>query len=61
MHASKRWNKYAQKKEEEDYRKYKSTRMEVKHLIKRLTWGEFGHKMKENYLDNQKLFYGTLK
>jgi hypothetical protein len=46
---------------EENHRKYKATRTEVIQLNagneRKQTWGEFGHKMKENYLENQKLFY----
>lgn len=59
----KRWNKCLQTKRE-DHRKYKNTRTEVKHLIKEVKkhiWDEFEHKMKKNYLDNEKLCSGTLK
>ncbi|CAH1365575.1 unnamed protein product [Tenebrio molitor] len=43
---------------EVDNRKYTIIRNEVEHLIKeakKQTWKEFGYKMKETYLENQKL------
>ena len=59
-----KWKRFLQTGAEEDHKIYKLARIEVKNLIKAekgKSWEEFGNKMKENYSENQKLFYSTLK
>lgn len=51
-------------KRSEDYERYKEKRKEVKIAVKEAkkdSWVKFGQKMNDNFKDNQKLFYGTLK
>lgn len=59
-----KWRKYLRSQQEEDYDSYKISNREVKLAVKeakKQSWAEFGEKMKEQYSENQKLFYGTLK
>ena len=59
-----KWKKYLQTGSEDDYKIYKLARTEVKLIIKKekgKLWEEFGLRMKNNYSENQKLFYSTLK
>lgn len=58
------WRKYLQTKQKEDYDKYKDKRKEVKDEVKKAKqeeWVKFGEKMRDNYKENHKLFYSTLK
>ncbi|GLV46115.1 hypothetical protein CBL_05176 [Carabus blaptoides fortunei] len=55
-----KWKKYLNTKNAEDYEEYKKQRKTIKEA-KEKTWEEFGEKMEENFRENQKLFYRTLK
>lgn len=59
-----KWKKYLVTRRKEDYEEYKNCRQQVKIKVKEAkkeSWKEFGESMRDNYTENQKLFYGTLK
>lgn len=59
-----KWKKYLNTKNGDDYEDYKRQRKIVKEAIKKSkerTWEEFGNTLEENFKENQKLFYRTLK
>src|SRR6185436_2156283 len=59
-----KWKKYLNTKRVEDYEEYKRQRKSTKEEIRKAkesTWEEFGNTLEENFKENQKLFYRTLK